>query len=407
MLGAILFAQLVTVLPLDDVASDNKPSKGGIGEALRAVLQEDLNAVERKGCKSFWQVAGAWKHSDDALKVWARFIDTRGRVAGTSTATRADKDALLLLNTVEADLLRLCGAPRQTIASVAYRIRPRIRSIETLERWGDARVEPDAERKRRLLQLALDADPTFTPASRELDALEQKLPPRDPSVASAQATALRDAAERWAKRVAEEKDPHKLAEETLRRFADLEKQRRLHTLVAEARAVIARPPPPVPDLGEQLPETALYLLVATSDRLADDDTVLREGQRFMALHPLSDGFVGVRQLVDEALARKKQREEGARKVGAALGALKAEERQDPCRTAEVYDTHHQLADARRAYEACVGDDKPHDKERTALVWVLYHAGDFRAAVTALDQLRVKSPEKWKQIMHLASELPVD
>ncbi len=451
---ALWLAPAVAVLPLRDVDGDVKT--GGLAAAMRQVIAADLaelrgtrvidraaidralsaakidarandpdpEAIKRlaraldlgipkvrkrraPSVESGFVVTGAFQRGESRLKLWARFMSADGKITRTATTSGPGSDLLLMLNTVEAELLRAVGAPRQTVAGAAYRIRPRLRSLRSMELYGDSLIEPDDEKRRHLLQLALDADPTLRYAARDLESLEGRLPSRDPGAAGAIAQAVREASERLKERVRSEKDPARITEHYVLRFAELQRQRRYRTLIAEATAIVQNPPPAVPDLAEQLPETAQYLMVAAYDQLNDDDSVVREGQRFMASYALSDGFVGVRQLVDAALTRKQQRDEGRAKAAAALDKLAPGERNNPCRVAEVFDDHHQLAEARQAFERCLDTPGKHDPQVVQLIWVCYHQADFRAVSRLLEKLQKEFPGRYRQVMHLADELPVD
>lgn len=250
---ALWLAPAVAVLPLREVDGDTKA--GGLAAAMRHVIASDLaelrgtrvidrqeidralaaekidprasdpdaQAVQRLGkALAFPAVAkkrrrkpaapdtgfvvtGTFQRTESRLKLWAQFVGGSGRISGTATASGPGADLLLMLNTVEAELLRTVGAPRQTIAAAAYRARPRLRSLRSMELYGDSLAEPDGEKRRHLLQLALDADPTLRYAARDLESLDGRLPSHDPDAAGAQAQALREASERLKEKVRQEK----------------------------------------------------------------------------------------------------------------------------------------------------------------------------------------------------------
>jgi hypothetical protein len=340
------------------------------------------------------------------VKLWARFYRANGKLDGTATAEGRPEELLQLAGRIESRLLRRLKLPRQVIAQLTYRVRPRLRSVRAVERFGAA-LQMSGEARLHLLELALDDDPTFVYAAHALDALDRKLPPRDPEERGWEERATKDALVRWRAEVAASHDPARLAGDCLARFGKLQKGRRFRQLVAEARAVMAAPPPPVPSLSEQLPESAEYLIVASYDELNDDDALLREGQRYLARYPLSNGFVVVRQLVDGAIARQKARDAGGPHAAQAIARLSPAERADPCRVANLYFDDHQLTDARERFAACLADGRSHPDALVRLAWTEYRLGHFAEVVRLLERIRTQAPTRYRQVMQLADELPVD
>ncbi len=439
-LAALLLAPVVAVLPFKELASE-RPS-AGVSEAIRALLEGELAAVPglssvgraavdgalaakklekrrteldgpeaarlAKALGASLVVVGAFEVREDRIKVWARFLEgRRGKVAGTVTAGGPPGDVLLMVNKLAADLARHAGLDNKTVVQLTYRLQPRLRSLKTVELFGEAQLEKDDDKRKQLLQLALNEDPTFTQAARAIEVLELAQPRRDPVAQTEQERDARSAGERLKKRIHDEKDPARISEIYLALFADLQKQRRYRMLISEASAVVSNPPPHVADLSEQLPESALYLIVASYDQLNDDDALLREGQKFLARYPLSDGFVGVRQLVDQALERKKKQREGVRRAADELAALPEAARADACRVAQLYADQSQLKEARGRYAECLAQPGTHDDDRVRLLWIDYHLGDFRGVTQELERLRAQAPTKYHQVMHIVDELPVD
>lgn len=425
---ALTLAPVVAVLPLGDVTGQAGP--GGYGEALRAAVEAELDgapglrrveraAVDEAAAKTpdavrvigrsvgaTLVVAGAWKPGATP-KVWVRLHwAVTGKIAGTLTLAAQPADVLVSAGEIAAHILETVGVPRAARRAFAARPRPRLRSDAAAELWGDARVADDAERKRHLLQRALDEDPTFAHAARDLDAVERALPPRDEAAQAEQARAFAAATARLKERLARETDPVRIVELYLERFGALQKQRRYRALIAEAQAVISHPPPEVAALPEQLPESALYLVVAAYDHLNDDDALVREGQKFLARYPLSDGFPVVRQLVDQAMARKQARAAGARQAAEAIAKLSEAERADPCRVAAIEEANAQLEAAREALKSCLARG-PSQEALVRLLWVHYHLGEFAEVTRVLARLRSEAPSRYKQVMHVAGELPVD
>ncbi len=413
MWAVLALAQVVAVLPFQDAAAPthNKTAQvvSPLAEGLRAVIAADLAAVPGltvgdRGARL--RVTGAYQRTATELKLWARFYRSNGKLNGTATVLGPPDELLELAGRIESRILRRLKMPRETIAQLTYRVRPRLRSVRAVERFGAA-LQATGEARQHLLELALDDDPTFVYAARALDALDRKLPPRDPEELGWEERASADALVRWRAEVAASHDPARLAGDCLARFAKLQKERRFRLLVAEARAVMAAPPPPVPSLSEQLPESAEYLIVASYDQLNEDDALLREGQKYLARYPLSNGFVVVRQLVDGAIARQKERDAGKAQVAKALARLSPAERADSCRLANLYFDEHQLADARGRFQACLADGRPHPDALVRLVWTEYRLGHFAEVVRLLERIRVQAPARYRQVMQLTDELPVD
>jgi hypothetical protein len=439
MLAALLLAPIVAVLPFRD-------TNGGapdVGEAVRALIAGELreaglelappDALERaldaahadgraeidartaaevlRTLGASWLVTGAFSAHGEKASLWARFFSAagnrRGRPAGTASATVRPTEWLSAVHAIDLDLVRVMGLHDDRAARLGALVPGRLRSLVPVELFGRAERERDDEARRGLLQRALDEDPTFEAAARALEAVEKRLPRRDPFALGEQERAALDALERWRKKLRDEHDVSKLTAEALQRFAELQKQRRYRLLIAEASAAVALPPPPVPELSEQLPESAQYLIVAAWDELNDDDSVLREGHKFLGRFSLSNGFPIVRQLVDQAIERKNARAAGVKRAADAIARLAPSEREDRCRLARIYDEASQLRDARAAYEACLKRPGAHGDDEMKLLWVDYHLGDFQAVAQLLERLRTTSPARFMKVSRLVDELPVD
>lgn len=406
---ALALVQVVAVAPFSEVGAHADATTTPLAAGLRQVIADDLGGVAgvRIGDQGArLRISGSYRRSATELALTARIFRKSGRLAATVTASGAPEELLLLASRVESRVLRLLGAPRAAIEQVTYREHPHLRTVRVVERFGAALQAQDLEVRQHLLEQALDDDPTFVYASRALDALARALPPRDPIEHAFQTRAEKQALARWRAQLVAVKDPARLAGEQLSRFLSLQKERRFRQLLAEAKAVLALEPPAVPSLSEQLPESAEYLMVAAYDQLNDDDSLLREGQRYLARYPASNGFVVVRQLVDGAIARQKEREAGRATLAAALAKLGPSERADPCRVAALDFDHHQLAEAEASYRACLVRRTLPDA-LVRLTWTEYRLGHFSEVVHLLERIRQQAPERYRQVMQLVDALPVD
>jgi TolB-like protein len=210
--GAILFASslawaavpTVAVLPFKDLSG----SRGAVGEAIRETVTCDLRdvpglrVVERasldrvlveqsyraqpddfdagstvkvgKLVGATLLVVGAYQRAGDGVRLTARFISVEtGEIVGTAKVDGAATELLALEDRVTAALLKSAGLARQAPRFI-QRARPKV-SYKTFELYGDAVAEPDEQKKHALLKLALDEDPRFVYAVRDLDALNQRM----------------------------------------------------------------------------------------------------------------------------------------------------------------------------------------------------------------------------------------
>jgi hypothetical protein len=286
----------------------------------------------------------------------------------TTTVSGQGAEFLQLVHGMDVELLRAAHV------DVHLEPRPLVRSIRAVELFGQAEGASSDEKRRDLLQRAVDDDPTFELASK---ALEQ-LPP----------------------------DPARAAEQLLGRFGELASKRRYHQLLTEAHAAVAHPPPPVADLSEQVPDVAQVMIVVAHDRLHDDEAVVREGRKYLAAHPTARSAAGVKALIDQAEERRRARADGAAAASEALAKMSAADRKDLCRVATLYEDHSQLKEAREAYASCVGSG--HGATYLVhLIWIEFRLGNFAAVSSLLEKLKVAAPALYQQAAHLADELPAD
>jgi len=93
-------------------------------------------------------------------------------------------------------------------------------------------------------------------------------------------------------------------------------------------------------------------MVRGYDSLHDNDGVLREGEKFMAKYPASLYTQIIRTWMNNAINHKHAVEDGKREAPAEIAKLPPNERNNPCKRAQIYNDKAQLADAKREYLAC-------------------------------------------------------
>jgi hypothetical protein len=119
-------------------------------------------------------------------------------------------------------------------------------------------------------------------------------------------------------------------------------------------------------------------------------------------------FSTIQMLMNAAIDRRRQAEEGTSRAEQKIATLGLSEQKDPCRLANVYREFRQLKKARERYQECVqrGDD-PHVPGLALfqLVFVDMDLGLFKEARAYLDRLRTVNPEYYRNARHLETMLP--
>jgi TolB-like protein len=377
MIATLMLVTTVAVMPFKDLSG----GKGQVGEAIRETVTSDLKdtglkVVERGNIDKVIAeqnlqakkndlgmaesirvgtllgatmiVAGAYQRAASQVRVTARFVDVAtGEIKGSAKVDGSTSDFLSLQDKITAELMKSAGMGHADVQHFAKRVRPKVKSFKAIELYGDAVTQTDEKKKIELLKLSLNEDPQFTYASRDLDALEQRMKQYDAVSTQAQKHATDD----LLRSVESEKDPTMRAAKYGQLLGQLEMQRRLKRLIAVARAIVANPPP-VGQYGYDAAEQAQNSLVRAYYQLHDDDGALREGEKFLAKYPASNGTSTVRMFMTNAIQHKHDVEDGKRAAAAAIAALAADKRSDPCETARLYYDNHQLAEARRDYLVC-------------------------------------------------------
>jgi hypothetical protein len=305
---------------------------------------------------------------------------------------------------VTVELLKSAGIEARHVQHFAQRTRPKVKSWRTVELYADAVVEPDDGKKKQLLVAALGEDPAFVYASRDLDALEERLRQYDAAARREQERALHDLHQS----VQTEKDPAVLYAKYSQLLGSLFAQRRWRALLVLARAIGANPPPPAPPPYPSLTELAAFYLVEAEQALHEDDALLGDGEKFIAQHAASSYFTSVRTAVDQAIDRKHDAADGANRAAEEIAHLDAKERADACKVASIYASHHQGRDARRLYERCLeAGSSVFPKKMVYVNLTMLNAGlgDFTSARRWLHELEVTDPETWRSMKNVQLSWP--
>jgi TolB-like protein len=416
-------APTVAVMPFRDLSG----GKGAVGEAIRETVTTDLKdvpglvTIERgqidkilaeqnlqasraeldpqstvrvgKLLGASLIVTGAYQKAGSSVRLTARFVKVEtGEITGTAKVDGAEKDFLQLQDRITVELLRSAGMQKH-VERFAKRMRPPIKSLKTVELYGDAVAEPNEEKKVEILKLALNEDPSFEYAARDLDALEKRLKALD----RAQKVAVDKKVEELRQQVAAEKDPDKrkalegqLAVQllTTRRYFELRKLARGTTLGSDGAA---------------------FYVVQTDSLLHDHDAVLHDGEQFLAKFPASPYFSGVKGMMEQAIAKKRKMEEGKTAVVPELDKIEGEQRWNLCRFGWVYRNHEQYKEARRFLRACleVGTQEP-KSVLPSLIQIDFELGDFAQARKDMAELEKAAPSEyrsWKSGYEM--QLPAD
>jgi TolB-like protein len=434
--STVLAAQAtVAVMPFKDLSG----ASSSIGEAIRETVTTDLKEVsglrviERSNIDKILSeqnlqakktdldplstvkvgkllgasliVAGAYQKASSSVRLTARFVDVEtGEIRGTAKVDGAQSDFLKLQDKITSELLRSAGLEPKKVELFAKRTRPKLKSLKTIELYGDAVVETDDAKKRDILKLALNEDPGFVYAARDLDALEKRLKQYDSAYQRETDRALKELKQQ----IQTEKDPQKLAMAYMQVFTKLVMQRRWRTVAALSRDVAAHPPPP----GQYLDvaELAQMYLVQALMTVKDYDGALHEGEKFLQKYSSSNYFASVRMQMDQAIARKREVQDGKAEAAQAIAALPPAQMGDPCKLGEVFKEHHQLLEAHAQLDACLASGRsklPPGVILTLLIVTTTEQGDFASARRYLDRLKSTDPQLWKSMSGYEMMIPTD
>ena len=431
----------VAVMPFHDLSG----GKGNVGEAIRETVTTDLREVgglkviERSNLDKVLSeqnlqgkkgeidqlsavkvgklvgatllVAGAYQRAGNTVRLTARFVSVEnGVLVGTAKVDGPQSDFLFLQDKVTSQLLTSAGMEQKKVQQFAARPRPKLRSLHTIELYGDALMEPDDKKKRALLAETVNTDPGFVYASRDLDALEKRMREYGAVALVAQDDALRDELKRIDQELASQKDPQKVYVAYMQLYGRLMTAGRYRTLIAVARKVIANPPPMPPEYASMgpMPEQAQGWLVRSYEQLKDDDGMLRECEVFLRRYPASQMYATNQMLCNVALDRKRDKEQGDDKATQEIAALAPAEQKNSCRRGTIYNSNKQFPQAKKEMEACwaVGGDKNLPwLTPFQLVFVNYELGYYAEARKWIELLRTKYPEQYRNVRHLETMMP--
>jgi TolB-like protein len=386
----------VAVMPFKDLSG----SRNAVGEAIRETVTSDLKEVpglrvieraaidkiileQNLAAKKFeltdiasvrvgtlvgasLLVTGAYQQAASNVRITARFVKVEtGEIAGSAKVDGRAADFLQLQDRVTVALLQSAGIEKKHQQKFAERARPKLKSLKPLEIYGDAVVQDDDGKKIDLLRQAVAAEPTFTYAARDLDALEKRLRGYD---AASERAGRADASD-LERRARDEPDPRKRAELQEELFNQLIEQRRFRRLLTIARPIDS--------------EDALIAVLVADRRLWHQDAFLADGERFLKKYPRSKSYKQVREDIDDAIERRRHCEKGA----AALAGALQEAAGDVCKIADAHDEACHHREARDHYLACLKTHPRHDDiVLTRLVWMHIKLGDWRTAEKTLKQL---------------------
>src|SRR4051812_23668763 len=318
----------VAVLPFRDLSG----GKASVGEAIRETVTSDLKTlggvrvVERAQLdkvlgEQHLQAAGevdaataarvgkltgatliavgAYQQSSVGpgaeVRLTARFVQVEtGEIVGTAKVDGRASDFLRLQDKVTAELLRSAGM-QQHIKKITERARAPLKSMRTLELYGDAVVAENDTKKKELLELAVAEDSSFTYAATDLAALERRMKQYEALSLKKQDEKTRTLLEDFAK----EKDPQKQAMMAYNVLNALQQARRYRTLIGVARSLATGPAAAsaMPG-GARVDEVALYYVVLAENMLKQRDAVLHDGEDYMRRFPTSNYFAGTKAMMD-------------------------------------------------------------------------------------------------------------
>src|SRR4051812_37842912 len=258
-------APTVAVLPFRDLSG----GKASVGEAIRETVTSDLKTlggvrvVERaqldrvlgeqhlqatdvdpataarvgKLLGATLIAVGAYQQSASDVRLTARFVQVEtGEIVGTAKVDGRASDFLHLQDKVTAELLRSAGM-QQHMKKITERARAPLKSMHTLELYGEAVVAENDTKKKELLELAVAEDASFTYASADLAALEKRMKHYEALSLKKQDEKTRRLLDDFAK----ETDPAKQASMVYNVLNALQQARRFRTLVAVGRSLASGP----------------------------------------------------------------------------------------------------------------------------------------------------------------------
>jgi TolB-like protein len=337
MLALLVLAPTVAVMPFADLSS----SGGTVGDAIRETVTSDLKELsglrvieraridqvlaEQKLQESRADLdlassarvgkllgaslicTGAYQKVAQNVRLTARFVRVEsGEIIGSAKVDGKVADFLSLQDRITGELLKSAGMGSSGEA-LARRARPKLKSARTMELYGDAVITDDPEKKKKLLQQTLDEDPQFSYAARDLDALANRLQTYDASAIREQDALIA----KLKREIAVEKNNDELNMKYNQILGRLMTQRRWRRLLGECAAIRrSPPPPPIHDSVPKMVEMCGFEEMTASYELRDFESVLRDGEKFVARYPTSIWFGGARNLMESAMREQRDRDKG-------------------------------------------------------------------------------------------------
>ena len=427
-------APTVAVLPFRDLSG----GKASVGEAIRETVTSDLKTlggvrvVERaqldrvlgeqhlqatdvdpataarvgKLLGATLIAVGAYQQAASDVRLTARFVQVEtGEIVGTAKVDGRASEFLHLQDKVTAELLRSAGMA-QHIKKITERARAPIKSMHTLELYGDAVVAENDTKKKELLELAVAEDSSFTYASADLAALEKRMKQYEAVSLKKQDEKTRALLDDFAK----EKDPAKQASMAYGVLNALQQARRYRTLVAVGRALAGGPAASasMPG-GARVDEVALYYVIIAENMLKQHDAVLHDGEEYLRHFPTSSYFAGTKAMMDQVIREKHEVVEGKEKAKKSVADMSSEQRWNLCHVANQYQWAHQYREAQRLYHACFAVSGGVEKSALPmLIQADFMLGDWAAARKDLAELEKADPEMYRTMkMGYEMQMPSD
>ena len=411
----------VAVLPFRDLSG----GKASVGEAIRETVTSDLKTlggvrvVERaqldrvlgeqhlqgagevdaataarvgKLLGATLIAVGAYQQASADVRLTARFVQVEtGEIVGTAKVDGRASDFLRLQDKVTAELLRSAGMG-QHVKKITERTRAPLKSMHTLELYGDALVAENDTKKKELLEAAVAEDSSFTYAATDLAALEKRMKQYEALAQKKQEEKSRALLDDFAK----EKDPQKQAMMAYNVLNALQQARRFRTLVAVGRSLATGPAASaaMPG-GARVDEVGLYYVIIGENMLKQRDAVLRDGEDYLRRFPTSNFFAGTKAMMDVVIREKHEEEEGRQKVKQKLAEMSSEQRWNLCHVANEYQWSHQYREAQRLYHACFAVGGVDKNALPMLIQADVMLGDWAAARHDLGELEKADPEMYR------------
>ena len=426
----------VAVLPFRDLSG----AKASVGEAIRETVTSDLKTlggvrvVERaqldrvlgeqhlqgagevdtataarvgKLTGATLIAVGAYQQSASDVRLTARFVHVEtGEIVGTAKVDGRASDFLHLQDKITAELLRSAGM-QQHIKKIVERQRAPLKSMRTLELYGDAVVAQNDEKKGELLKLAVAEDATFTYATADLAALEKRMKKYEEVARVKQDENARRLIDDFAK----ERDPGKQATMAVQVFNSLQQARRFRTMVALGRQMANGPAAAatLPNTAIRVDELAMYYVIIGENMLKQHDAVLHDGEEYMRHFPTSSFFAGTKAMMDQVIREKHEVEQGKEKAKKSVADMSSEQRWNLCHVANQYQWAHQYREAQRLYHACFAVSGGVEKSALPmLIQADFMLGDWAAARKDLAELEKADPEMYRTMkMGYEMQMPSD